>query len=290
MSEITFNRISRSEEKKNNVSSRLIIKGNFELKTPLGLMGASGLFSLLRYDTPSELNFDDRDELTQMFEFFFQTQPWRGLSIKIPLDISLQHLVYIYSEMSANNNWLRIIRLSPEVIYFDERVKNVARFSVLANYTVFDFEELTQSVKSFAFRQFRSNDSLKINIKKNLNLELGLGLILSESGSLKWKEFKERPELEINSIDIFIKVSYIKSKNFKASLGYRYFVERRFRYENLKKFLNSSFSARGPISEIALKLKNGSTLNFTGWAEYMSYGRGKRRFVPYMNLNISINL
>lgn len=289
MSEPSFFRAKQTEEQKNNKSLRRSINGEISLnlsdRTTLG-----GMFylSLFRYDTPSNLNDDDRDELLQIFRVFLRVKMSREIEIEIPLDLNNQHLVYIFSTRSVNNNWNRIIKLSPSITFESGRVKNRASFSVLANYTVYDFESQVSTVKSYIFRQFYLGDSISFPIFDRISFEGNVQLIFSESGRLRWKEFKERPTIFISASEYSFKLNYSLNDRAKFSLGYHIFEERRFRFVELNKVPDSRIVASGPTCGIEIENKK-FKLSCNGWVESLKFGE-RVSFIPNLNLNLAFNL
>ncbi len=289
MSEPSFFKAKQIEEQKNNKSFRRSVSGEISLnvsdRTTLG-----GMFylSLFRYDTPSSLNDDDRDELLQIFRVFLRIKMSREIRIEIPLDLNNQHLVYIFATRSVNNNWNRIIKLSPVVIFESGRVRNRASFSVLANYTIYDFESRVSTVKSYVFRQFYLGDSISFPIFDRVSFEGNAQVILSESGRLKWDEFKERPAIFISASEYSFKLNYSLSDGAKFSLGYHRFEERRFRFVELNKIPDSRIIASGPTCGIEIENKK-FKLNCTGWVERLKFG-DRISDVPNLNLNLTFNL
>ncbi len=289
ISEQSFFRAKQIEEQKNNKSLRRNINGEISLslsnRTTFG-----GIFylSLFRYDTPSSLNDDDRDELLQIFRIFLRIKMSREIEIEIPLDLNNQHLVYIFATRSVNNNWNRIIKLSPSITFESDRVKNKASFSVLANYTVYDFESQVSVVKSYIFRQFYLSDSISFPIFDRISFEGNIQLIFSESGRLRWKEFKERPIIFISASEYSFKLNYSLSDGAKFSVGYHLFEERRFRFVELNKVPDSKVVAFGPTCGIEIENKK-FKLNCNGWVERLRFGE-KVSDVPNLNLNLAFNL
>jgi hypothetical protein len=289
ISEQLFFRAKQIEEQKNNKSLRKIINGEISLnlsnRTTLG-----GIFylSLFRYDTPSSLNDDDRDELLQILRFFLRIKMSREIEIEVPLDLNNQHLVYIFSTRSVNNNWNKIIKLSPSITFENSRVKNKARFSVLANYTIYDFESQVSVVKSYIFRQFYLSDSISFPIFDRISFDGNFQLIFSESGRLRWKEFKERPIIFISTREYSFKLNYSLNDRAKFSLGYHLFEERRFRFVELSKVPDSRIVASGPTCGIEIENKK-FKLSCDGWVERLRFGERVSE-IPNLNLNLVFNL
>ncbi|MFN3134685.1 MAG: hypothetical protein ACK44H_03835 [Candidatus Kryptonium sp.] len=289
ITESAFLRIKQNEEQKNNKSLRRIINGDISFNVSDDLtLGSMFYISLFRYDTPSTLNDDDRDEFLQIFRVFFRVRFSNEIQIELPIDLNSQHLVYIFSTRSVNNNWNRILRFTPSVIFESGRVRNKASFSVLANYIVYDFETVTSTVKSYVFRQFYLNDSILFPIFDKLNFEGGFQLTFSESGRLKWKEFKEKPALFISIGEYNLRLNYSLNNMTKFSVGYRFFDEKRYKFVGFDKVLDSRITASGPTSRV--EFESGKfKLNFEGWVERLKIG-DKTNDLPNLNLNLTISL
>lgn len=289
MSEASFFRIKQIEEQKNNQSLRRNISAEISLNvSKRTTFGGMFYISLFRYNTPSNLNDDDRDELLQIFRIFLRVKMLEDIEVEIPLDLNNQHLVYIFSTRSVNNNWNRIIKLSPIVNFESGRVRNRASFSVLANYTVYDFEAQVSTVKSYIFRQFYLNDSISFPVFSRISFEGNVQLIFSESGRLIWKEFKERPAIFISINEYSFKLNYSLNDGTRFSLGYRLFDERRFRFVELSKVPDSRITASGPTCGIEIENKK-FKLSLDGWVERLKFG-DRISNVPNLNLNLTFNL
>ena len=110
-----------------------------------------GSIGILRYDTPSDQNLEDRDELLVALTLSTWHSVSRSLELGVVLDGTVDHLVYLLKERSANNNYNRVLRLSPRTIYRPAPwLYSLNAFEVLANYPVYDFEQQLPSVKSFS--------------------------------------------------------------------------------------------------------------------------------------------
>ncbi len=289
ISETAFFRIKQSEEQKNNKSLRRGINGEVSLDVSENVT-LGGMFYLLlfRYDTPSSLNDDDRDELLQIMRIFFKVKLSREIELEVPLDLNSQHFVYIFSTRSVNNNWNRIIKLSPSVIFESGEVRNKSSFFVLANYTIYDFEEHVSSVKSYVFRQFYLNDSLSFPVFDNVSFDGSAQLILSESGRLKWKEFKESPTIFINTLEYNFKLNYIPVRSARFSIGYHFFNEKRFKFAGLNKVPDSRIIASGPTCGVEFTSEK-FNISCSGWLEWLRFGDKVSR-IPNLNLNLTFNL
>jgi hypothetical protein len=289
MTEGGFLRSKQNEERKNNYALRRGLSGEVSYDVSYRIK-IGGIFSvsLFRYDTPSSLNDDDRDELLQLFRIFAIVKLSKEITVELPLDLNNQHLVYIFATRSANNNWNRVIRFSPSVMFEMGKIRNRANFSVLANYTIYDFEEKVYSVRSYVFRQFYFSDSVRFPIFDKLSFEGMVQIINSESGRMKWREFKERPTIFIDTRELRFKLVHSARENLRFSCGYHLFDERRFKFVDLEKVPDSRITAYGPTCEIEFE---GSKfiLRFDGWVENLKFG-DRINFVPNLNLNLTLKL
>ena len=130
---------------------------------------------ILRYDTPDSTNTDDRDELLITFAGR-ESHRWNEyLEVNVVAEVTLNHIVYLFADRSANNNWNRIFRLAPELVYTpSSTLQSVNTFEVLANYTVFDFETLIPTVESYSYRQFAFLDSTSYDMSSSMGLDFFL--------------------------------------------------------------------------------------------------------------------
>ncbi|MBU2636356.1 MAG: hypothetical protein KJ963_04640, partial [Bacteroidetes bacterium] len=122
--------------------------------------------SKLVYNTPSIANFsnrsnifrDDRDELLYIARLTYKKFFSKFFTASLFVEAYMNHLVYIYAERSSNNNWNRVLRLASNSRYNDKILFSSNSFEVLANYTIYDFEDILNTVRSFSFRQFSFTD------------------------------------------------------------------------------------------------------------------------------------
>ncbi len=282
------------ELQKNNFSTRIIFgiqnKLNIYKKDTLSIEGS---ISKLKYDTPPLENYlnpliiirDDRDELLYIIRIqylkFFTTR----LQVNFLIESFNNHLVYLYKERSSNNNWNRVIRLATLTNYSSPRFSTKNQFEVLANYTVYDFEDLFQGSQSFAFRQFIFNDSTKFNLSPKFFVDIVFNLRLSEQGTLNWRRFSSFPGRFLNEQFGEFKIgNSLSSKSFISS-GIRYTSLTEFNFKGKEKNVVLELKSIGPLIEMFLFIRNDFYMNLKGWIEYISQtNMSKRR-----NINFSFN-
>lgn len=281
--------IENRETAKNNHSSLFKLSSNLYYNINLmNRLEFSGSASAFKYDTPSDDNFDDRDEVNFLVYLGHRFNNLRNLILVTSLDVNLNHTVYIFAEKSSNNNWNRVIRFTSKS-YFTPApwFRNVGTFSVLANYTVYDFEDLISTVKSYSFRQLNLKDSLIINFTKHFGTDIFTELKLYERGELNWNEFTQRPINYYEDKIINSELNYFFNKFITISAGYKYFEQRRFNYLNGERVFDTFVRTTGPFAALKIYWKQNSAIEIMGSYDYYKYGDDTP---PAENSNIYINV
>ena len=225
-------------------------------------------YSLLRYDTPDTTNYNDRDELWFNIGVGYARRITPEFTTSICADVYLNHLVYLSKKQSANNNWNRVIRLEWENSFQpSEFFRTLLLTEVLANYTVSDYEKQVASVKSYAFRQFRLEDSTQWYFNQSVGLNFQGAVRLSERGILRWKEFSERPEQYYQEYTIMPRLFYVPSHSVQLQLGYRLFLQERYTYSGKVKVLDQILRSLGPTVLCVLQTPK-YRLAIDGWYEH----------------------
>ena len=288
VSETFYEQRSELEARKNNNSYRTTISlmGNVRISKSDQL--ALSLFhSKLKYDTPSPQNDDDRDELltigrlkyTRLLSPFFQ--------LFANLEGTISHLVYLFSSQSANNNINRVLRLSTGGYYNGAKFSSLNNFEVSANYTVYDFQDLTSNLRSISFRQFIATDSTNYRFSNNFSFILTGYAKLTSQGELDWSNFAELPQRYLQEIFADPKIGIISDYYFFA-LGFRYFSLKTFRYKEGERYPDSDFLSIGPLFEIWIGAKM-LYLKLNSWYEFITdnknIDRERLNFILTMNWN-----
>jgi hypothetical protein len=266
---VLFSERNRQEQTKDNLARRVSLSGSASLPlfdaTDFYLLGSTGI---LRYDTPSELNYEDRDELLIAASLGLRHRFSQNLEALVSLDGTLSHLVYLLKERSANNNINRILRLSPRTIWHPVRWFSTTNvFEVLANYTVYDFEKQAALVRSFSYRQFAWLDSTRIEFSERVGLDFFTYLKLYERGLLKWEEFLERTENSSVDRTLAVQLRFTPGASTLFAIGLRYFSQSRYMYQDAVKKPDTFTGSVGPTCAIRWMIGPHSRLIFQGWYE-----------------------
>jgi len=289
LSRVFIEQHNSTESQKNNssVQGSLSFTGSFKLSDKDTL-----LFSLfhnkLSYDTPDSLNYDDRDELYSIIRIRYSRQFNPFFLFFVNAETDINHVVYIFSERSSNNNINRVIRLSAGGLYSGKSFSSLNSFEVSANYTVYDFEELNANLTSFSFRQYSINDSTTVKLTNRLSFATFCSVKLSEQGNFRWNSFSTQPVQYMREIYFEPRfVTQIRKTFF--SLGLRYFSLCTYRYNKLDKTLDTKYISAGPSAEILANLPNKFILNIKGYYEYISTNNNANRQIPNINCEVMWN-
>jgi hypothetical protein len=282
-----FDERKNQESQKNNNSTRasLTFLGNFNFSKTDRLM-FSLLQNKLRYDTQSEENFDDRDEILSIFRLRYSKMLTPFFEAFIGTEGTYSHIVYLFSEKSSNNNINRVLKFASGGNYFGKNISSSNIFEVSANYTVYDFEDLNPNYKSFSFRQFTAVDSSTIKIFRNLFFNVYGYLKFSEQGDFQWNSFSERPTRFLEEIYGEPKFT-VNVNGINFSFGLRYFSLKSFNYNKEEKILDSDYLSKGPLMEIFLLLKDVLYLRIYGWYEFITINNDIKQ--KQTNLNMHVN-
>ncbi len=224
--------------------------------------------SILRYDTPDVSNTDDRDELLITSGLDMLHRLSSHLLLTLTADLTLFHLVYIFQEQSANNNWNRVIRLSPSVEYMPSSwFRTVARAEVLANYTISDYEQQSASIRSFSYRQAMWSDSTVLRLSEKIECNFSGSLRIFERGTLKWEEFKEKPEEYFMEKNLWPEIIWSSTMGLKVGFGFRYFGQDRYKYQNNQRIFTQGIEALGPTVFIEWWGSSTEKITLSGWRE-----------------------
>jgi hypothetical protein len=282
--------LRRTEERKNNTARRTSIGFATEYRfSQSHRIEASASGAILRYDTPSPDNTDDRDDLWYLLNVTSSHRINRYLHLSVAADANLQHLVYLASARSADNAWNRILRLSPRLVYEPSGTFTTTnRFEVLANYTVYDFDAPGTAVRSFSFRQFAFSDSTVWTLTGRTSIEWSSFVRLYERGTLRWSDFSERPVSSFEDFTHNGRVRYSLSPALIFSLGIRYFSQMRYDYAGNSRVPQYFLRSVGPATGIEWTVSNRTAFLVRGW-----YERQSRTNLPdqgIANITMSLNV
>lgn len=229
-------------------------------------------YRLLRFDTPSLKNNDDRDELSIAGNIEYLHRISNILSIGIRNEFRLFHYVYLKAQRSASNNWNRVIRLSPTIILHSNYVYYKPQFGINANYTTYDFENLVTGINSFSFREVSYIDSIQIKLSSTYSIESKNELRYSERGILYWDEFAEQPQRS-NFEGFFRTLIFYRKEGTKFGSGIRYFKRKDIRISEFisqNSVILNNFESIAPELIFEYQFDSRNTIKLDIWYEFQS--------------------
>lgn len=285
--------LENAEKNKNNNSSRtaLILDLLYDMSNT-NSFGVSGLTSLLKYDTDFDENYDDRDEIESILSAVHRYDNRFNFNVQTRFDLIISKLSYIFSQRSANNYKNRIYKLTSESSFrpTDNLIsKNV--FQVLANYTVYDFEDIVSQVQSFSYRQLYVRDSTSYDFTDNFTFDFIGELKFYEQGQFNNREFTVKPIAYYE--EFFLRPDFFYNINdyLNAGIGYKYFRQNRYQYESAQKNLINVFETFGPVGEINFYFNNNSIVKLTGGFDFIKYSNPPQEdSAVQLNFNIIWNM
>lgn len=281
-----FEQRQKNEGIKNNVASQVFLSlSSAFLVSDYDRIDVSLSHFKLRYDTPSSENIDERDELLSQLRLRYTRQLSSNLSLFAGFDFSYGKLVYILASRSSNNNTNRIFRLNTGYEYTGRRLKNYGTFEILANYMVYDFEDLNPGFKSFSFRQISLVDSAVVVLTKELNFEFSGFYKFSEQGDLKWNDYRIKPSREITELLLLPAISTSIGR-FSLKIGLRYYSYFSDVIINGMKREENYYKGIAPLTEISALFYDAFMLSLKGWYERIDSKENDRRYLTTLNLAV----
>jgi hypothetical protein len=287
LNSFTQNQINQQFEL-NNLGARTTLSGEIRLLFERTLVGITGLASIFRYDTPSDLNYDDHDELTNTLALLINQEVTPLFEAALGAETDMTHIVYIESQRSANNSRNFIYRLFPSATYSDSRIYSYNKFEVLANYTVYDYEAFSQ-IHSYSFRQASFFDSTTARLSAKISASFLGNLRLYSRGELYWSNFSEFPVNYFVDRTIWFSLFY-GAANYRCGIGYKYLALTQYNYTTAtSRHFASQQTNSGPTTSIELNMSH-VRLIVSGWYQISWQTLQNPTVYPNFELNARYNL
>ncbi len=226
----------------------------------------------LQYNTPSQSNFDDRDELRYRVQgtYAFNINP--NTLVSFESLASLNHLIYIFQQRSADNNWNRIFQTGSTITYRSPSGFRLAStFSVLANYVDYDFENTFIRIRSFVFRRYSMNHAFEFPVTRHGEIEASFQLNLEENGLLRWKDFVQNILIDRTIVSGMLNYAYHVTPAFTLKPGIQFFSRKETHHQ--VKVLNEFQKRFSKINDTGISLAINYQINETS---LISLGASKR--------------
>ncbi len=182
-------------------------------------------YTKYEYSSPDTSQTVDEDDLRFIIDLMYRHIFSDYFSIKINANLYLYHQIYIHPSRSANNNWNRIYVLASSFIHtIPERVRHSFQIKILANYTVYDFEDILPEIRSYLFRKLDFSDSLQIQISNGLKFQTIYQLEKEDNGTFFKDIFAQQISRELTShfIDVGLLYAGIKGLQLNTALNWHF--------------------------------------------------------------------
>ncbi len=278
---------------------------------------ASYTAQLLRVDTRSEQNNQDRDEVLYAGELAHDWKLPYGLRLSNKFSGNYRHLIFIKASQSSENYTDRILRWEPSLRWTGKKLYWAGSMGIWATYQVRDFTSQQDRNRSNRVLIFSHQIDYHIDGQKGLILEL-----LRRENRLSlfnWQRFSESPIDTVTIHDLAFRFKFGAKSGVSIQAGYRAFWQVRKSRASLIEpgsgakliFLKSYFVQQGP--QIRIMANGNGRLKLQGelwlqWSsQFFSYKKSdliylgnsysaqqltnrENRFLPFFNLQATWNL
>ncbi|MFC1731845.1 hypothetical protein ACFL6I_16120 [candidate division KSB1 bacterium] len=243
-----------------------------------------------QYNTPSESNNDDHDQLRFGVKGAYSYMLSPTLILEVNSFVDLNHLVYIYQERSADNNWNRIIQAGTGVVYAQPSGVTVSgKYSVLANYVDYDFDDRFAQIRSFIFRRFSMDYNVTYPFRQKGEFHANLQVSMEENGLLQWDQFLQNRIIARKIAVGNLQYAYRWTENCTLTPGFTFF--RRFETQNQATFSGlsrrlSSIRDNGVTLTVEYRVTPSAQIHLHAARRFINRGVEKEEF-RYIDLSIN---
>jgi hypothetical protein len=252
-----------------------------ELAIPLGrqIMEFKTTNQYLQYDTPSETNFDDRDELSWVASGKWRSNWNADFRTGLSVQGNYRHYAFLLKEKSQDNYVQRSLRADFDFDWnLSKTLKVEGQQSIYVTYNVKDFTDYNKTDRST--RNLESNFKSTWRPNRRLQVEANFRRKETHQSYLNWEKFTETT-LDTNRIltidnryRVFLGRNAAVSKWY-VELGYKHFDQtKKFKtnmvgLDNLLKAisLRQISLQTGPLLAIGFRGGNQSTIDLGCWVQ-----------------------
>jgi len=188
-------------------------------------------YTKYEYSSPDSTQTIDEDDIRFIVDALYQHDFSRYFSFQLNAYLYLYHQIYIHPSQSANNNWNRIYQLAPSFIYrLGEYFENKYTIRILANYTVFDFEDFLPEVRSYLLRKMVFTDTLRTRLSQGLKLQLIYQLEREDNGTFFKDIFAQQISRELLSHLVDVGLVYFRFSAFELTTALNWYIRKEWGY------------------------------------------------------------
>ena len=182
-------------------------------------------YTKYEYSSPDTSQSIDEDDVRFIIDLNYSHRFSPYFLFRLNTNLYLYHQIYIFPSRSANNNWNRIYQLAPSFVHqIGDRFENVYQLKILANYTVYDFEEILPEVRSYLFRKLIFSDTLRVKVSSGLKIQTFYQLEKEDNGTFFEDIFAQQVSRELVSHYLDIALIYYRIKGFEISTALNWYI------------------------------------------------------------------
>jgi len=188
-------------------------------------------YSKFEYDTPDENNVDDRDEQRYIMDGSYQHIFSPFFSLRVTGKLYLYHQIFINALRSGNNNWNRIYQLALNSSHkIGESFQHRNQLKILANYTVFDFDEILPQTRSFIFRRLAYTDTLTFRLTKEMFFNTVFQWESEDNGTFFKQKFAQQINNRLSAYFVNFSLYHTNIHGFELYTGIHFFWRDEWNY------------------------------------------------------------
>jgi hypothetical protein len=184
-------------------------------------------YTKYEYDSPDTTQTVDEDDIRFIGDLQYLHRFSDYFALKLSAHVYLYHQIYIHQSRSANNNWNRIYQLASTFYHkINDSFENRSQIKILANYTVYDFEEILPEVRSYIFRKLSLADTLSWRISEHLRIRAIYQLENEDNGTFFQDIFAQQISRELRSHLIDLGLIYFRYRAFELGTGLNWYLRK----------------------------------------------------------------
>ncbi len=231
--------------------------------SPRDRLSSNFSYTKYEYASPDTAQHIDEDDLRFIGDVAYRHRFSDYFEGALHLNLYLYHQIYIHASRSGNNNWNRIYQMQPIFrLHIPGVLENTNSLKILANYTVYDFEEYLPKIRSYIYRKMIFSDSLALYLTPVMKLQLLYQLEKEDNGTFFKDVFAEQVSRELTSHFIDLSLIYSRLHRLKMITGWNWYIRKE--WSHTPEFHQSrNYFAFSPRLTLMLSLTNRLMLHMT---------------------------
>ncbi len=215
-------------------------------------------YTKYEFNTPDTVvNHDDRDEQRFIWNVALIWQYSSYLTLSLSGYAYWFHQIYIHRTRSANNNWNRIYRIRALIQHRPVTgMDHIVKVEILANYTVYDFDEILPTFRSYVFRKLIIADSLNWEWKSPLGFQLYYRFEKEDNGTFFKQLFAQQVSQEVVRHFVSAVLAYRTPPGIHISIGANLYQRNEWRFQPARQ-QTRAFLSLSPLIQLRYE-RNGA--------------------------------